>query len=103
MCSQYPVDQIWYENQQQEVAEIKFSADDGVCLLIYRKSFEVVVVALNRDVYELLELLRLEKTIGEAWEILNNQLRMNDDELTGMLVYLLGLEVFNSISFGSKK
>lgn len=91
--SGFCIDEIWLENQQKEVSpltEIKRST----FILVYRQNNIVQMVSLKAEVYGLLEQLNLGKMLGDAWQVVKNKFGLEDDAFSGMLSYLLGLNVF---------
>lgn len=97
LWSNFPVDQIWEENQKQEVEIINVNESDKCYLLIYRKDLQVQVVNLQPTVYYLLISLDAGKSISDAWELAQKaagEQALDDEEFSNILVYLLGLSVF---------
>ncbi len=102
MQSQWPVDDIWEENLKEEVATIELDTDAQCNLLIYRKDYQVEVINLAYECFNLLTALSQGKTIVEAWEYaVELQLKaelepLAETELSNMLGYLLSLSIFTS-------
>lgn len=106
--SPWPIDAIWEENLKQEVGIVDLSVSNGVHLLVYRLGLQVKVIALEANVYQFLQQLAKGKSIRQAWESVLEHSRtiqtqassiLTEQDLSGMLGYLLGLSLFSDIHF----
>jgi len=102
MASSWPIDSIWEENLKDEVATLNLEELAGCNLLIYRHQLQVQVVNLTADCYNFVTAFGEGKTIASAWEYtlsqqqLENRAELDENELTGMLGYLLSLGIFSN-------
>jgi len=109
MSSDWPIDRIWEENLQQDVAEIDISKYSGCNLLIYRYNLQVQVINLSFECFMFLTALKTGKCITDAWlYTLENQQAgdrpdIDENDITGIFGYLLSLDIFteNSHQFNS--
>ena len=103
MDSKWPVDSIWEENLKQEVATLDLKILSPGNLLIYRQKGQVQVVNLSVECFNFLTALTEGKSISDAWQkTLKQQQHENrpvidENELSGMLGYLLGLSLFTGV------
>lgn len=101
MSSDWPVDTIWEENLKDQVATLNLDEFAPNKLLIYRHQFKVQVVNLQIDCYHFLYAFKEGKDIANAWEYtvtqqqLEGREELDDNELSGMLGYLLSLGLFS--------
>jgi len=101
MRSQWPIDDIWHENQKEQPSVINLDESNGVCLLVYRLGLTMQLVSLDENCFVLLEHLTQSNTINQSWsqvvEAANKQQRQLDaEELSGMLGYLFSLDIFTT-------
>lgn len=102
MTSSWPIDSIWEENLKDEVATLNLEELAGCNLLVYRQQLQVQVVNLTADCYNFVTAFSEAKDIASAWEYalsqqqLENRAELDENELAGMLGYLLSLGIFSS-------
>ena len=102
MQSDWPVDTIWEENLKDEVGIVDLQNSTGCHLLIYRQELQVTVIALTADCFHFLTALTDDKNIADAWSYTvarqqqQNRPDIDENDLGGMLGYLLGLSLFTS-------
>ncbi|MCP4413475.1 MAG: DUF2063 domain-containing protein [Gammaproteobacteria bacterium] len=103
MRSTWPVDSIWEENLKDEVATLDLEILSPGNLLIYRQDRQVQVVNLSVECFNFLSALTEGKSITNAWlktvELQQQDSRpvIDENELSGMLGYLLGLSLFTGV------
>ncbi|MFT5451453.1 MAG: hypothetical protein ACI9N9_000937 [Enterobacterales bacterium] len=107
MRSDWPVDTIWEENLKDDVATLNLEEFAPSNLLIYRHQLQVQVVNLQIDCYHFLYAFSAGKDIANAWEYtitqqqLESREELDENELSGMLGYLLSLGLFSSAELPS--
>lgn len=100
MQSDWPVDTIWDENLKEEVSTININELPGCNLVLFRHDFQVQVVNLTIECFNFLYGFSINKNIADAWsytveqQLINNRAALDDNELSAMLGYLLGLSLF---------
>jgi len=104
MRSEWPVDSIWEENLKPEVATLDLHILSPGNLLIYRQEGQVQVVNLSVECFNFLTALTESNCITDAWQKTVEQQQQDErpvieeNELSGMLGYLLGLSLFTDFN-----
>ncbi len=105
MNSDWPVDTIWEANLNAEVATLELSDYSGSYLLFHRQEWQVQVINITAECFNFLSALNKGLSINNAWlftlekQEQENRPEINENELTGMLGYLLALELFSEVRF----
>jgi len=104
--SLWPVDDIWHENQKEIPEIINLDSTEGVNLLIYRLGLNVQLVNLEDNCFVFLKQLVSGKTINQAWAETSSQAvlfkrHLDAEDLSGMLGYLFGLEIFTAFNLSA--
>jgi hypothetical protein len=94
-ASDYPVDRIWTVNLDDSDEEIRLDVQTRHHMLIYRRGLQVQVVTLQPPAFTLLHQLQLGENLEQACSSVLEQHELDNTELTPLLGYLLGLEVFS--------
>jgi len=103
MQSNWPVDDIWQENLKEEVGTVSLDTEQGCNLLVIRQNEHVEVINLAIECFNFLGALANGHSILQSWEqTLKKQEELkleplNEEELSGMLGYLLSLPLFSNI------
>jgi len=103
MRPEWPVDSIWEENLKPQVATLDLHILSPGNLLIYRQEGQVQVVNLSVECFNFLTALTEGNSIIDAWQkTVEQQQRdgrpeIEENELSGMLGYLLGLSLFTDV------
>lgn len=103
LTSQWPIDDIWQQNQQASPEMIDVDNCKGVHLVVYRPELTVQMINLDPNCFVLLHQLFNGKSINDAWSRVINQAEkyeraIEDSELGSMLGYLFSLKVFTSFT-----
>lgn len=96
--SQWPVHDIRNESLQADPQTVALDQKQKAQLLIYRKGWDVEVVALQAAPFLLLSALQQGSTLETSWHLVQKQISIPDEELIPILVYLLQLDVFSAFS-----
>jgi len=105
MQSKWPVDSIWEENLKPEVATLDLNILSPGNLLIYRQEAQVQVVNLSVECFNFLTALTEANSISDAWQKTvemqqqENRPVIDENELSGMLGFLLGLSLFTGVVY----
>jgi hypothetical protein len=102
LCSPYPLDQIWSAQFETDAAPVSLTHEPQRWLLILRLDVQVQVIALDPAAFELLRNLQSGATLENAWATTAAALQRDDEELPGLLAYLLGLGVFTSFHLATE-
>lgn len=106
LSSQWPIDEIWRQNQQEEQELINLDDCQIAHLAIFREGYNVQIVNLEENCFYLLQQLSLNKTIGEAWQATledanNAQRELDEAELGAMLGYLFSLDILSAFKINA--
>lgn len=99
--SPFPVHHIREENLKDEPGSINIEPGTMHYMLVYRKNLEVIVVGLFPAAFKLLWLLWQDKSLLQAWSDVEQEFNLNTGELGPLLGYLLGLEVFSTMTLST--
>lgn len=102
--SEWPVDEIWRQNQGEEPEIIDLDQAQAANLAIFRQELAVQIVNLDINCYQLLWQLHQGETISHAWqntcgEAQKNGREIEESELGAMLSYLFSLDVFTAFNY----
>jgi hypothetical protein len=95
LASDYPIDRIWAANLDDPTEVIHLDAPGRHHLLIHRRALRVQVVSLQPPAFTLLQQLQNGQSLQQAWTLAAEHHALDTPELTPLLGYLLGLEVFS--------